>query len=192
MFLLSVPNITGVVGGAIFCHQSASLTTFSATHGERPQGRMLQKIVRKHQWQALFDNVSYLVTYGESNALLFFLPLYPPRPPLGALYWQPQYDSQTIYFSVLILHLLWIIQVCCRKCHRSAPYEITMRFAASSLSASFLSVSLSLSLWCRRWKKHEGINLFCFCAWKERRFFTEYLFPLCVGGNNSCYVSNKW
>lgn len=144
--------------------------------------------------------MSYLVTYFLCNAFPFSLSLIPPLPPLGSVYWQPQYDSPTIYFIVLILHLLWITHVCCRKCHRSVLYEITMRFTVCSLSCSSLllpgSHCVCFSLWCLYWKplRHKFVLFLCLERMEgfHRMLQNAYFHPLYVGRNNSCCVSNKW
>lgn len=108
----------------------------------------------KHQQQALFDNVSYLVTYSItllfSSSICVFL----------CLPWDAFIDNLNMIFRQFIFlfwSCTWIIQVCCRQCHRSVLYEITMQFTVRSLSISSLRcltlvVTVSLSLWCQRWK----------------------------------------
>lgn len=43
-------------------------------------------------------------------------------------------------------------------------------------------------------ERHQGLNLFCFCAWKDWGGFHRMLLngysTLPVGKNNSCYMSN--
>lgn len=80
-----------------------------------------------------------LTFYVMLSVFLFFLSVCLPLPPPGCLHWQPQYDSWTIYFIVLISLLLWITHVCCGKCHRSVLYEITMQFTECSAWARLSS-----------------------------------------------------
>lgn len=139
------------------------------------------------------------LTFSVMLSFFFLQCLYLLLPPMGCLYWQARYETPTIYFIVLISLLLWITHVCCRKCHRSVLYEITMQFTVCSFSSSFLSLSglgcACFSLWCSHWKTLRHKFVLFFVLSKERRFFTEcsrILFFFSVGRNNSCYVSNKW
>ena len=150
--------------GGTFCLQSASLTTLSVTHRGFSWGRKIcRKRMCKHRWHALFDNTSYLVTYFLCGAPLLsspqILPLASPPPPQPVLTTSIWF-SDNLFYCFRSSHLLWITHVCCKE-------EITMRFTAFGLGCSSL---VSLGSRCLfvplmpALKKHEGINLFCFCA----------------------------
>ncbi len=160
----------------------------------------------KHQWHALFDNRSYLATY----LLLFFLPLYLPLPPRGPHYWQPQHDSSTVYFIVLISPLamnypcmLWKMSQECAVWNNNAVHSVQCAFLLSPGSCFVCCIFCRL-----HWKtlRHEfvlflclGGMLFCCFVFFVLFFFVIFVvflweccfFPLCVERNNRRYVSNK-
>lgn len=89
------------------------------------------------------------------------------KPLLTTVTWLP--DN----FIVLISYLLWITHVCCRKCHRSVPYEITIQLPMFSLSCSCcLALIVSAALFDACTGKHQARHEFAqFLCLKGKMFF---------------------
>lgn len=127
----------------------------------------LQKIMFKHQWHALFDNMSHLVTYLLYNTL-FFLSLYLPLPSPGtpALTTSMWFSDNLFYCFDLALAMNYpcMLPKMSREC---AVWNNNAVHTLCSLSCSLLSSPSSrcvcLSLWCRHWKtlRHKFVLFLC-------------------------------